>query len=91
MTNRLEAYLAATEPKPRGSRVIDKRRRYAATIADLEPTPKPKPANPSPAASTAADSSTDADPAPPVLRLTSRDRRATRRQARHHNRRKAPL
>ena len=40
-TDRLAAYLAATEPKPRGSRVIDKRRRYAASLADLQPTPKP--------------------------------------------------
>ena len=44
--NRLEAYLAATEPKPRGSRVIDKRRRYAANLATVEPTPKPKPREP---------------------------------------------
>ena len=46
MTNRLQAYLAAIEPKARGSRVIDKRRRYAANLADLEPTPKPKPREP---------------------------------------------
>ena len=45
-TDRLAAYLAATEPKPRGSRAVAERRRYAATIADLEPTPKPKPREP---------------------------------------------
>ncbi len=40
MTDRLAAYLAATEPKPRSALV--KRRRYAADLANLEPTPKPE-------------------------------------------------
>lgn len=40
--NRLEAYLAATDSK----RDLNKRRRYAANLADLQPTPKPKPREP---------------------------------------------
>jgi hypothetical protein len=40
-TDRLAAYLAATEPKPRGSRAVAERRRYAAKLAGVEPTPKP--------------------------------------------------
>ena len=40
MTNRLEAYLNDTK------RQLNKRRRYAANLADLQPTPKPKPREP---------------------------------------------
>ena len=40
--SRLQAYLAATDNK----RELNKRRRYAANLADLEPTPKPKPREP---------------------------------------------
>ncbi len=42
MTDRLAAYLAATEPAPRASRVVAERRRYAAKLAGVEPTPAPR-------------------------------------------------
>ena len=47
--NRLQAYLAATEPKfapSTKSRELANRRRVAANLATVEPTPKPKPREP---------------------------------------------
>ncbi len=49
MTDRLAAYLAATEPKfapSTKSRELANRRRVAANLATVEPTPKPKPREP---------------------------------------------
>lgn len=42
--NRFAAYLSSTQAGTK--RQLDKRRRYAANLADLEPTPKPKPREP---------------------------------------------
>ena len=48
--DRLAAYLAATEPKRRGpspeARALANRRRVAANLATVEPTPKPGPREP---------------------------------------------
>ena len=50
MNDRLAAYLAATEPQRRGpsaeARALANRRRVAANLAAIEPTPKPGPKEP---------------------------------------------